>query len=354
MRTLTFAAAAALLSGARASDAEPAITQALVDEINAKQKSWVAHFSPRFATATVGDIKGLCGTVLKSDPAFHDEGLEEKAEDSLWSKDIPSDFDVRTQWPKCANVTGHVRDQSACGSCWAFGSTEALNDRRCIATGDTALLSVEDTVSNCGILHCFSMGCNGGQPGAAWGWFQRTGVVTGGDYSDIGKGDTCAPYAFQPCAHHVDPTPQYPKCPSGDYPTPRIGSACSESKYSKSYSSDKKKAASSYSLSSVEKIQQDIMQYGSVSAAFTVYSDFPAYKSGVYSHTSGSPLGGHAIKILGWGTESGADFWLVANSWNDQWGDHGLFKIARGKNECGIESQVSAGTAASDTATVVV
>ena len=35
------------------------------------------------------------------------------------------------------------------------------------------------------------MGCNGGQPGSAWKWFTRTGVVSGGDYSDIGTGETC-------------------------------------------------------------------------------------------------------------------------------------------------------------------
>jgi len=36
-----------------------------------------------------------------------------------------------------------------------------------------------------------SMGCNGGQPGSAWKWFTRTGVVSGGDYDDIGTGETC-------------------------------------------------------------------------------------------------------------------------------------------------------------------
>merc|ERR1712050_340808 len=175
------------------------------------------------------------------------EYLSEKTEPSIPDEQIPTDFDVRTNWPKCASVSGHIRDQSACGSCWAFGSTEAFNDRRCIATGDTTLLSTEDTVSNCGLLKCFSMGCNGGQPGAAWNWFKSNGVVTGGDYDDIGKGDTCAPYSLQPCAHHVPPTAKYPKCPSSEYPTPSIGSTCTEKSYSKSYAQDKKKAASSYS-----------------------------------------------------------------------------------------------------------
>ena len=30
---------------------------------------------------------------------------------------------------------------------------------------------------------------------------------------------------------------------------------------------------------------------------------------GVYQHVTGHPLGGHAIKILGWGTENGTPYW---------------------------------------------
>jgi hypothetical protein len=35
----------------------------------------------------------------------------------------------------------------------------------------------------------------------------------------------------------------------------------------------------------------------------------------------------------------------MANSWNEEWGDSGTFKIVRGENHCGIEGQVSAGLA---------
>merc|ERR1719401_193754 len=101
---------------------------------------------------------------MRGDPNFKESEEMMNDQESLVSE-IPKEFDVRTNWPKCASVSGHIRDQSDCGSCWAFGSTEALNDRRCIATGDTTFLSVEDTVSNCGFFKCFSQGCNGGQPG---------------------------------------------------------------------------------------------------------------------------------------------------------------------------------------------
>ena len=57
---------------------------------------------------------------------------------------------------------------------------------------------------------------------------------------------------------------------------------------------------------------------------------------------SGSMLGGHAIKIIGWGNEGGDDYWLVANSWGTSWGIEGLFKIKMG--DCGINDDVYAGT----------
>ena len=87
------------------------------------------------------------------------------------------------------------------------------------------------------------------------------------------------------------------------------------------------------------------MTNGPVEAAFSVYSDFETYVNGVYSHKTGTPLGGHAVRILGWGVDAATStpYWLVANSWNSDWGEKGFFRIKRGNDECGIESQIVAG-----------
>lgn len=108
------------------------------------------------------------------------------------------------------------------GSCWAFATTEALNDRMCIKGKlSTTLLSPTDTAACCSGMACgFSNGCNGGQPAGAWRWFTHSGVVTGGDFNDLGKGDTCLPYPFESCAHHVEPDEAHPPCPPTDYATP--------------------------------------------------------------------------------------------------------------------------------------
>ena len=49
------------------------------------------------------------------------------------------------------------------------------------------------------------------------------------------------------------------------------------------------------------------------------------------------------MRIVGWGEEDNVKYWIVANSWNDEWGDKGMFKILRGNNECDIENKACSG-----------
>merc|ERR1711972_1199032 len=94
--------------------------------------------------------------------------------------------------------------------------------------------------------------------------------------------------------------------------------------------------------SNEQSIMQSIMTDGPVEAAFTVYKDFENYSGGIYHQTSEEQLGGHAIRIVGWGVEGGVKYWKVANSWNPYWGEKGYFRIRRGNNEGGIEDQAIA------------
>ncbi|RUS72583.1 hypothetical protein EGW08_019656 [Elysia chlorotica] len=246
---------------------------------------------------------------------------------------LPDSFDGRQKWPKCDSFK-EIRDQSSCGSCWAFGSAEAMSDRICAATGKNVRISSEDINSCC--VNC-GFGCGGGYPAGAWQYFVDTGVVTGGAYNSK---QGCRPYSLQPCEHHV--TGPLKNCTDLEFSTPKCQKSCIDG-YTNTWGQDKHKGKNSYMISGVENIMNEIYTKGSVTAAFDVYSDFLQYKSGVYHHVTGPIAGGHAIKILGWGVEKGQDYWLVANSWNTAWGDQGFFKILKGVNECGIEDSVVAG-----------
>lgn len=107
------------------------------------------------------------------------------------------------------------------------------------------------------------------------------------------------------------------------------------------------RASIAYAVSApgdLEGLQRELFTHGPVEVGFYVFSDFQSYKRGVYFRTPGAygPLGGHAVRLLGWGNSS-MPFWLVANSWSPHWGIGGNFKIRRGTNECGIESTPAAG-----------
>ena len=301
---------------------------------NNPRSTWTAGVNDKFEGASLKEVRQIMGTIV--DPEWTLDAPEKHFNNT--NADLPETFDARTQWPECESVINHVRDQANCGSCWAHGTTEALNDRLCIASGGsfTTLLSVSDTTACCNALKCGSFGCNGGQVGTPWSWFKSNGVVTGGDYGD---GTRCYDYTMPKCAHHVT-SDVLPSCDDIETVAPQCLSSC-PSNTAITWADDKHTSASSYNVRRVDNIKQEIMTYGTVTAAFTVYEDFLTYKSGVYTHQTGSALGGHAIKTIGWGTEDGVDYWLCVNSWNDTWGDQGTFKIKMG--ECGINNQMHAG-----------
>jgi len=213
-----------------------------------------------------------------------------------------------------------------------------MTDRICIqSNGQSQVhLSAQDMNSCCDFC---GMGCDGGDPSSAWAYWVANGVVDGGNY---GASGTCAPYSLAPCEHHINGT-HYPPCPSDEYPTPACPSTCQNGK---NFGQSKHYGSNSYNIdSNPADIQQEIMTNGPVEVAFTVYSDFLTYKTGVYQYTTGDELGGHAVKMLGWGTwtDGVTPYWIIANSWNSDWGNQGYFLILRGQDECGIEDDVCGG-----------
>ena len=269
------------------------VNHEMVESIKESTSSWTPMEPEEnpFYFVPVEQIKSMMGAKLTV--------YEDNAEDL--GIQVPTDFDARQQWGSKVHA---IRNQGQCGSCWAFGATEALTDRLAITGKADVVLSPQHLVS----CDRGNYGCNGGYLNVAWNFMHSTGVVS----------DKCFPYT------------------SGS--TGRDGQCFSSCQDGSSWTLHH--SASTTTTSSVSKTQQAIMTEGPVEAAFTVYEDFMSYKSGVYHHTSGSMLGGHAIKAIGWGTTSaGEDYWIMSNSWGTSWGDSGFFKIRRG--DCGINNQMT-------------
>ena len=52
----------------------------------------------------------------------------------------------------------------------------------------------------------------------------------------------------------------------------------------------------------------------------------------------------HSVLLIGWGQddETGMKYWICRNSYGPDYGERGNFRIRRGLNDCGVESNPSA------------
>lgn len=297
-------AACLLAFAAGASASNMAVRNDIVEAVNRDPSAtWVAQQSEHFSKWTEEEFKDILGTKLG-----RDESMGFQYHDAATVAAAPASFDSRTKWP---GLIGPILDQARCGSCWAFGAAESLSDRMAIknASAYVALAPLDLVACDNGF---FNNGCQGGQPSAAMQWAQSNGLVTEKCLpylkSEGGPMPTCAPTS-EPCM------------PNTFVATPACNPQCADGA---TYSADKHKIANAYNVpSDADQMATEIATNGPIECAFTVYQDFVGYKSGVYKHTTGSELGGHAIKIIGYGTENGEDYWLVQNSWTTTWGAKG-------------------------------
>ncbi|KAL8562130.1 hypothetical protein ACOMHN_041965 [Nucella lapillus] len=250
---------------------------------------------------------------------------------------MPESFDAREKWPKCKSLN-QIRDQGNCGGSWAMAAAAAISDRICVhANGaKNPIISAINIVScwNLGIL-----GCQGYLARQAWHKWVVKGFVTGEPY---GSNEGCQPWVFKHC-DHVGKGGKYPECLTSFSNGPRCKLFCTSTGYNRTFEEDLHFGEKYFILDTGEKIQQEVYFHGPVETTIDVYTDFFGYKSGVYQYNWGTLMGIVSVRILGWGVENGTPYWLAANNWNSGWGDHGYFKILRGKNECQVENDGWAG-----------
>ncbi|ETO19354.1 hypothetical protein RFI_17876 [Reticulomyxa filosa] len=191
-------------------------------------------------------------------------------------------------------------NQGDCGSCWAFSTTGSLECDYAIKTGSLVSLSEQQLV-DCSSSYG-NNGCNGGWYYYGWEYAKSDkGLCTEASYPYTGVGGTCKSSS---CGTKYDSPAGYTKVTADD-PTAL------------------ETAAAAGCVSVAIEADQFAFQY---------------YSSGVLTGTCGTTID-HAVLVVGYGTESGQDYWKVKNSWGTSWGEQGYVLICRNCNANGAEGE---------------
>lgn len=237
-----------------------------------------------------------------------------------WNEgEIPDAVD----WRKVPGRVSRVKNQGACGSCWTFASTGALegqekqqpgyfnksNIRRELGEDvDNSLVELSEQ----NLVDCVKKdyGCNGGIMADAFEFIHEEGGIDDElSYPYEGRTKKCRFRKNKVAMSDAG----YIILPEGNE----------------------------------DSLKKTVAKFGPVAVAIDASSIwFQFYRHGVYydKHCRSKPDElDHAVLVVGYGTDpKKGDYWIVKNSWGPKYGEQGYIRMSRNRNNnCGIASMAT-------------
>jgi len=213
--------------------------------------------------------------------------------------DLPASWDWRTK-----NAVTPIKNQGQCGSCWSFSTTGSTEGCHAISTGTLVSLS-EQNLMDCSDSYG-NQGCDGGLMTQAMQYIiANNGVDTEASYPYTAEDGTCS------------------------FNAANVGATL--------------KSFTNVNQGDENDLQVKVAQGPTSVAIDASQNSFQFYSGGVYYEPACSSTQlDHGVLAIGWGTDSGSQFWLVKNSWGTDWGMQGFIEMSRNRNNnCGIATMAT-------------
>lgn len=196
-----------------------------------------------------------------------------------------------------------VRDQGQCGGCWAFSTMGGI-EGQWAAAGNTLVPLSPQQLLDCDMV---DDGCFGGLIDHALKFLlqNRDGAAVSWDAYPFTRHDS-----------------QYPPRENCTDSGKAVGANISDWKY--------------VGINDEAQMAAWMLQHGPLSVAVDASGAWRHYTGGIMTDCAcqGPCSLTHSVLIVGYGADSGTDYWLIKNSYGPSWGESGFVRMQRGSNLC--------------------
>jgi len=292
---------------------------------NSPDKKWVAGVN-KLWDWTEGELQSLRGW----DGAMMPDGHRSRRSIARHGYFLQqtSDLPQEKVWDSLETFR-HAKNQASCGSCWAIAASTILEAHNEIYNGNHRVFSTQQIV-DCtpNPRHCGGDGgCKGATAELAMDWVSKNGIADASQIPYTGRGGACT---------------------SGS-PTVAMKAALADRSATSTGNGGTSFGMMGWSTlpkNEYEPLVRALAEMGPV--AVSVAADrWYSYESGIFNGCDKDAIIDHAVVAMGYGEEAGSKYWVIENSWGDDWGDYGHIRLERHEmgGYCGMNNDPLKGVA---------